>query len=205
MPADRTPFFCGSLPVDTAAQTASADVGWSVARCITAPASRIRPKFGSRPSAVALVMKSSEPASIATTVTRAGRSVVPMSSVTSIGWASRTGTAPRPRITSGASTEPPATITRSTAHVTRWPGQKCARSNPTTTNSDAKATSDSMPLAISVAVVGSSTIVNVWRLAHMSAAPPAAAAAPSQDRTPTLTHAGENGSRVRSCRTIRQA
>ena len=30
--ADRTPFFCGSLPVAIAAHTASADVGWSVAR-----------------------------------------------------------------------------------------------------------------------------------------------------------------------------
>ena len=31
MPADRTPFFCGILPVAIAAQTASADVGWMVA------------------------------------------------------------------------------------------------------------------------------------------------------------------------------
>ena len=60
MPDDRTPFFCGSFPVATAAHTASADVGCSVARCRTAPASRIRPKFGSRPSAVALVIRSSD-------------------------------------------------------------------------------------------------------------------------------------------------
>ena len=72
--ADRTPFFCGSLPVATAAHTASADVGCSVARWRTAPASRIRPKFGSRPSAVALVIRSSDAASIAITVTRAAAS-----------------------------------------------------------------------------------------------------------------------------------
>ena len=49
--AERTPFFAGSLPVATAAQTGSGCVGRSVARCIIAPRSSRRPKFGSRPSA----------------------------------------------------------------------------------------------------------------------------------------------------------
>ena len=81
-----------AFPVATAAQTASADVGCSVARCITAPASRMRPKFGSRPSAVALVMKSSDPASMAMIVdARATARRARRSNATSSGCASSTG------------------------------------------------------------------------------------------------------------------
>ena len=205
MPAERTPFFCGSFPVATAVQTASADVGWSVARCITAPASRTRPKFGSRPSAVAPVMRSSEPASIARIVTRDGRSVVAGSRIASSGRVSSTGTRARPRSASGAAIDDGGDRAPAAAPTGAAGRGKLRAQRPTTTKRQAEAMSASMPLAISFTlVVGSSTSVNVRRFAHMSAAPAAAAAAPSHDSTPTLIHAGENSSRASSCRTTSQ-
>ena len=108
MPAERTPFLSGSFPVRAAAQTASADVGWMVARRITAPESRTRPKFGSLPSAVARTMKSSDPASIAMTFTREPRpgsvkSVAISSDRASSGW-----TLPGPRSATGTAIDEPA-------------------------------------------------------------------------------------------------
>ena len=103
--ADLTPFFCGSLPVATADHTASADVGWSVASCITAPASTMRPKFGRRPSAVARAMKSSDAPSIARISTLAARSGGGVSRTASIGRASSVGSTAAPLNTSGVATE----------------------------------------------------------------------------------------------------
>ena len=68
--AERTPLRQGSLPVATAVQTGPGCVGRSVARCIDAPPSSRRPKFGSRPSATAGEMMSSEAASTASNTTR---------------------------------------------------------------------------------------------------------------------------------------
>ena len=64
--------------------------------------------------------------------------------------------------------------------------------------------SASMPLAISFTLSSGSTSENVRRFAHISAAPAAAAAAPSDDSTATLVHAGENSSRANTCRTTSQ-
>ena len=50
--------------------------------------------------------------------------------------------------------------------------------------------SASMPLAISLTLSSGSTSVNVRRFAHISAAPAAAAAAPSHDSTATLDPRG---------------
>ena len=66
----------------------------------------MRPKFGSRPSAVALVMKSSDPASTATMAIRAGRSAGARSIAMSSGCASSSAGVPRPRTASGAAMDP---------------------------------------------------------------------------------------------------
>ena len=51
--ADRTPLYIGRRPVAMALHTGSACVGRSVARCSTAPWSKMRPMLGSRPAATA--------------------------------------------------------------------------------------------------------------------------------------------------------
>ena len=52
---------------------------------------------------------------------------------------------------------------------------------------------------------GGSTRPNVRTFAHITADPAAAAIAPSHESTPTLIHAGDNGSRASSCRVMRSA
>ena len=56
------------------------------------------------------------------------------------------------------------------------------------------------PRFIAVTVSVSSTSAKVSRLAHINAAPAAAASAPSQASAPTLSQAGENTSRAANCR-----
>src|SRR5688572_12049501 len=59
------------MPVITDAHTGSGWVGRVVARCIDAPRSSSRPKFGSRPAATAGEITSSEAPSRQSTTTRA--------------------------------------------------------------------------------------------------------------------------------------
>ena len=66
----RTPLVCGRRPVATVVQIGSAWVGRSVARCVATPVSSSRPKLGSRPSATASEMWSSEAPSTASSTTR---------------------------------------------------------------------------------------------------------------------------------------
>jgi hypothetical protein len=90
----------------------------------TAPASRMRPKFGKRPSAVARVMKSSDPASIAITVTFPGPSCNGTSTGGSMARASSTSGVPPPRSASGTTTDPTAIATSSAAHTARRSGDR---------------------------------------------------------------------------------
>ena len=126
--------------------------------------------------------------------TRAERSAAPGAADMSMGCASSSGGVPRPRRASGAAIEPPAISATSSAHQARARGPNCARASATQTNSAEAPTSASAPLVISLVVAGSSTSVKVCTLPQMSAAPAAAAAAPNQTSTPTLSHAGENTS-----------
>src|SRR5439155_18505653 len=107
----------------------------------------------------------------------------------------------RPRSVSGTATDAAAIATISTAHDARAGRPNCARTRATHTNNAAATRSVSTLVVISSVVAGSSTSVNVCRLPQISAAPAAEAAAPSHTSTPTLSHAGENTSVARICRT----
>ena len=89
---------------------------------------------------MALVIRSSDPASIAIIVTRADGSVRARSNAASIGRASSTGGVPRPRSASGPATEASPTITNSGAQ-TAFASGTLRRNNASSTHSTAVAVS----------------------------------------------------------------
>ena len=134
MPAERTPFFCGSFPVATAAQTASADVGWMRRQMhhragIEDPAEIRQPAFGG---------------GAGDEIERAGidgdddDARLPLggreSIATSSGRASSSAVVPRPRTRQRDATEEPATTsTQNSAHAHRAsvPDARAARASST--------------------------------------------------------------------------
>ena len=169
----------------------------------TAPASRIRPKFGSRPSAVAPVMRSSDAGvdrddGDARRTARRGAE----SSGASIGRASSTGgdAAPAQRERRG-DRRARRSATNSDAQTTARVAARCRRSSASTQTQDrGRAPAPSRSRSAPSRSRRRARARTSTRFAHISAAPAAAASAPATTSTPTLIHAGENTSRASSCR-----
>ncbi len=185
------PLADGERPVATALHTGSAWVGFSVARCSTAPASNRRPKFGSRPSATAGEITSSVAPSSASTMTREERTGSTPTAGGAGGGISALSRA-RPRAVSEAASEM-AIIAISSTALTRPPRRpRCASAMSRKTTADAE--SVIAPAVMRVTVGGSSTAVKLRRFSHMIVALPPAAMTHSHDSTRTLSHPGESRS-----------
>ena len=158
-PTARMPLAAGARPVTAAVHTVSACVGRSVARCSTAPPSKMRPKFGSRPSATAGEIMSSVAPSRASTTIRPVRDERPrVRPATRLDATASRGPSPQPRAATGTASEIAIIAVSSTALTgpPRRPRCASAMSRNTAADADKASAVDRQPRVI----CGSSTSPN---------------------------------------------